>query len=153
MQNLVIKQEMTFEDFTNSAYPMLLTGPEYSYLINKEHASWSKYEGLQVFICEANPNIDGYGNDFKVYFRYNADGINFLKKLSYTSHSLNSGGLQFANCIRFGSDTTNGQWERMIKRELFTNEQVNKISFGDEYFDKSESNRRQMRKMVFKTFH
>jgi hypothetical protein len=153
MQNLVIKQQMTFEDFTNSAYPSILTGTEYAYLINREHASWSKYDGLQVFICEADPNIDGYGKDFKVYFRYNADGINFLKRLSYTSHSMSNGGLQFANCARFGSDTTNEQWETMIERGLFTSEQVNQISFGDEYFDKCASNRKIMRKMIFKTFH
>lgn len=153
MQNLVIKQQMTFEEFTNSDYPMLLAGKEYAYLINKEHERWSRFDGIQVFICEADPNMDGYGQDFKVYFRYNADGINFLKRLSYMSASLSSRGLQFANCVRFGSYTTSDEWERMIEGGLFTNEQVNEISFGDEYFDKCASNRKLMRKLIFKTFH
>jgi hypothetical protein len=153
MKNLVIKQQMTFEDFTNSAYPSILTGTEYAYLISREHASWAKYDGLQVFICEADPNIDGYGKDFQVYFRYNADGINFLKRLSYTSHSLNSGGLQYANCARFATTFNEEQLQKLMDEGLFTNTQVNEISFGDEYFDKSEKNRRQMRKLTWRTFH
>jgi len=151
MKNLIIKQQLTFEQYINSGYPMQLTGTCYANQIKPTHNGW-KQHSPKVFIVEADPCRDGYGNDFQVYLQYNADGINFLKRLSYTSSGLNSNGLVRANCLRFVTTFKEGDLEMMLNEGLFTKEEVDTISFGNECYDKCASNRRQMRKMDYATF-
>ncbi len=148
MKDLKIIKELTFEDYINSEYPLLITGNDFANQIKPTHKSWSKYNP-EVYIVEADAKLN-YGLDFRVMLRYKADGLNFLKEISYTSSSLTSSGIREVYSTAF---TIKEKREEMILANLFSEDDFKTIIFRDNVYDGCEKNRKILRKRVYSTFY
>tara|TARA_R110002020_G_scaffold320599_3_gene536531 strand:- start:387 stop:854 length:468 start_codon:yes stop_codon:yes gene_type:complete len=155
MKNLTIIKKLNLVEYINSEYPTRIAENfGYHHLLNSEHRHWDKYSP-EVYIVEADPQYN-YGLDFKVYLRYKADGINFFKEISYGSASLTSTGICDVYCLSF--NLSNEAIERMKKDlaaagNLDIDFDFDVITFGSDYYDKGESNRKIFRKQPYRTFH
>ncbi len=147
METLTVTKKLNLTEYTNSEYPnRIAENFGYEHLLKAEHSRWEKYNP-DVFIVEADPKIN-YGLDFKVYLKYNADGINFFKQISYGTKSLSNHGFRQVMGV-----TLSMSLEEVEKLKSFDPETINnKIWFGDDVYDNTEQNRKIFRKLKFNTF-
>ena len=151
METLKITEKITFNEFIKKGYSSKLAknfGMEHIKKSNEK--KWLDYSP-EVFICEAG-SLETYGLGFIVMLRYEADGINFLKRLtSYGSGALTSGGLREAYSSSFGRNPKDiSKMLKSIKSNKNADLEIIKeiehglthIKFGSKFYDKCEANRK-----------
>lgn len=154
MENLIVTQKLTFENYVTSGFPARIAANfGYEHLLKREHARWEKYNP-EVFITEANPKFN-YGLDFKVFLRYRADGILFLREISYGSSCLSNSALREASSFLFGMTPDNMEEKIEALQKMFgvSREMIMSINIGSQGYAKCEANRKVFRTTLnYKTF-
>lgn len=147
MENLTVTKKQKFAEYINSEYPnRIAKNFGHEHLLNKEHSRWNKYNP-EVFIVEADEELN-YGLDFKVFLKYKADGINFFKEISYGFSSLSNQGFRTVDGASLFMSLEEINKQKDFAPETFNN----KITFSDDAYANTESNRKILRKLKYNTF-
>lgn len=149
LDKLEVREVLTLSEYRFSKYPMKEAknyGMEH--LVTKELMRWTKFDNIQVFIVEADPEYN-YGLDFKALIRYQLpdEKLIFIKQISYNGSSLNSFGFRQVTSPLFldqiGVEMINRMNEAAIDNDDFKlYMDIDQLTIWSETYDRTNSNRR-----------